>query len=311
MGGKRDANVAISDDVAFTASIMGASDLRRANASRCFAFLRTVPILFDIDDAALWDLAQNAHRCEFTALTNIISQHETMRANRPAFFIVRSGKADVLRLARSGTERIVGSLTTGSYFGEVGLLTQNTPNATVRVQHSSSLIAYAFDALTFHRHIASQVLVFKLLHEREMRRKSNANRRHRLQIKDLELLRTLPGPDREYVLDQAEQRWYPERSSIIQQGSRGDRFYILLDGAVEVIRDDIVIDTLGPGDFFGETALLLNIPRNATIRVKRHALTWSITRSAFQRIVGSRLMNNPELHTEVLRRMHSLSRDAA
>ena len=112
--------------------------------------------------------------------------------------------------------------------------------------------------------------------------------------------------DLDFVLQHAEHRWYPERAPIIQQGDPGDRFYILLEGSVQVMRDGETVAELGPGDFFGETALLLDMPRTATVQASARALTWSITRAAFQRLVGGYLLSNPATQGEIMRRMRSV-----
>jgi len=63
---------------------------------------------------------------------------------------------------------------------------------------------------------------------------------------------------------------YPMETEIIRQGEIGEKFYIIRSGKVEVIiekdgqRD--VVGQLGPGDFFGELALLRKEPRAATIK---------------------------------------------
>lgn len=307
MDGFRDSNDPVDMDAAQAASMSsGDGGHATAHAARCFAFLRTVPILFEIDDTALWELARDAESRTFDAGSRIVGQGDDAVVDESRFYVIRGGSADVLRRDRSGTERVVARLSVGSYFGELGLLTNQARNATVRVHGSLPLEVYAFDALTFHRRIAEHVLVFRVLRERERKRHGvTSDGRGRLRIKELDLLRRLPGPDLEFVLEHAEHRWFPERASVIQQGDPGDRFYILLEGAVDVVRDGEVVAELGPGDFFGETALLLDVPRSATIRVREHALTWSITRSAFQRLVGGYLLSHPQTQREILRRMRT------
>jgi CRP-like cAMP-binding protein len=52
---------------------------------------------------------------------------------------------------------------------------------------------------------------------------------------------------------------------LITEGERGREFFVLVAGEVEVRRKGRKLNTLGPGNFFGEMALLSKIPRTATV----------------------------------------------
>jgi CRP-like cAMP-binding protein len=57
----------------------------------------------------------------------------------------------------------------------------------------------------------------------------------------------------------------PEGKTLIRQGDRGREFFVLLSGDADVTRDGDQIQTMHGGDFFGEIALVSNVPRTATV----------------------------------------------
>ncbi len=64
---------------------------------------------------------------------------------------------------------------------------------------------------------------------------------------------------------------YPSGASIIHQGETGDQFYILLEGQADVLIEaagggPVLVDRLGPGNYFGEMALLGDGIRAATVK---------------------------------------------
>jgi CRP-like cAMP-binding protein len=57
----------------------------------------------------------------------------------------------------------------------------------------------------------------------------------------------------------------PAGRTVARQGASGSEFFVILDGTVSVDRDGAHLRDLGPGDFFGELALLGHVPRTASV----------------------------------------------
>ena len=89
---------------------------------------------------------------------------------------------------------------------------------------------------------------------------------------------------------------------IVREGDPGDRFYIVVRGKLEVVRRDpaggeVRLGVLTDGDFFGEVALLRDLPRTATVRTLTPSVLLSLSRTAFLET----LADQPELREELER----------
>ena len=88
----------------------------------------------------------------------------------------------------------------------------------------------------------------------------------------------------------------PAGRELIRQGEAGREFIVVVEGEAEVRRDGKVIATRGPGSFLGETALLLDQPRNASVVAKTAMTIDVIDRQDFRRL----LEEYPDLHAPLL-----------
>jgi CRP/FNR family transcriptional regulator, cyclic AMP receptor protein len=91
----------------------------------------------------------------------------------------------------------------------------------------------------------------------------------------------------------------PSGKELTRQGAPGREFFVLLEGEVEVVRDGSRVATLGAGDFFGELALISNIPRTATVTATSPIRTLVVHSRDFKRL----LQDEPAVAERVLETM--------
>jgi CRP-like cAMP-binding protein len=84
-------------------------------------------------------------------------------------------------------------------------------------------------------------------------------------LRTVPLFSTLSPEELAALSSHFEERQVLPGTHLTTEGASGYTFFVIEDGTVEVERDGTLINTLGPGDFFGETAILSGERRNATI----------------------------------------------
>jgi CRP-like cAMP-binding protein len=94
----------------------------------------------------------------------------------------------------------------------------------------------------------------------------------------------------------ADQVDLPEGKTLIKEGETGREFFILIDGTADVMQSGRKIRTMGPGDFFGEIALISKAPRTATITTTSSIRALVITDRAFRQL----LEHSPQIAVSVL-----------
>lgn len=87
-------------------------------------------------------------------------------------------------------------------------------------------------------------------------------------LSDVSMLRPLPMPAIDCLAVHVQHAHVEAGQEVFHQGDEADRFYVIDEGQVEVIGDGRLIRTMGPGDSFGEIALLRDTVRTATVRAR-------------------------------------------
>ncbi len=95
------------------------------------------------------------------------------------------------------------------------------------------------------------------------------------------LFEPLPPTSLEKLARAALREAVPAGTVVIAEGERGDTFYVVVDGSLEVSSDGRLLRTIGPGDSFGEIALLRDVPRTATVSAATDSVLLVIRRMDF------------------------------
>ena len=105
------------------------------------------------------------------------------------------------------------------------------------------------------------------------------------------IARAFPGitPDEvDELIRNGQVKTYPADEILCHENALEDIFYLILEGQVRVTKvinniQDRLLKRLGPGDFFGEMALIHNAPRAATVRSVTPLVVLEINKEAFDR----------------------------
>ncbi len=100
------------------------------------------------------------------------------------------------------------------------------------------------------------------------------------------LLATLPGEVLAKLAGRMQREQVPPGTAILTEGAEDDRFYVLLSGMLTVSQAaQGSRGLLRPGDYFGEVAAAMGVPRTASVRTLTPAVIASCDRETFEEFV--------------------------
>ncbi len=106
-------------------------------------------------------------------------------------------------------------------------------------------------------------------------------------LKQTPLFSDLSADDLELLAQSTRIRDYKTGQAIVIKGRVGAAFFVVVSGSVEVFRvkdgsNEVVLATLGAGDFFGELATMKHVPRSASVRALEDTTCLVIRRPDFE-----------------------------
>lgn len=190
------------------------------------------------------------------------------------FYIIDSGEVEVY----VNGEKVL-TIGEGGSFGELALIYGTPRAATVKASSSSDVKLWGIDRDSYRR-----ILMGSTIRKRKMYEEF---------LSKVSILENLDKWERLTVADSLEAVSFEDEEVVVKQGEPGNDFFIIVEGTAIVtqFRNDesdepVEVGRLGPSDYFGEIALLLDRPRAATVTARGPLKCVKLDRARFERVLG-------------------------
>ncbi|KAF8920465.1 cyclic nucleotide-binding-like protein [Dissophora ornata] len=191
------------------------------------------------------------------------------------FYVVETGTLDVFVAKNGNPAEKVFEYGPGGSFGELALMYNGPRAATVTT--TSDVVLWALDRITFRRIL--------------MENTSRKRRMYEAFLETVPLLVSLEPYERHKIADALESVYFEDGQIVVRQGDQGDNFFIIESGEATVTKcsedgEEFPMPGLRPGQYFGELALLNDMPRAATVKAQGRLKCATLGKRAFVRLLG-------------------------
>ncbi|CAD8139632.1 unnamed protein product [Paramecium pentaurelia] len=197
--------------------------------------------------------------------------------NGDNLYVVDQGELNCFkRFTKEGENKFLKVYYPGESFGELALL-YNAPRA-ASIQSKTNSVLFALDRQTFN-HIVKDAAMKK--------REKYVN-----VLKQIELLSMMDPYERSHVADAIKSASFQKGEYVIREGEQGDIFYMIEEGNLIATKtlvqgqDPVKVFQYKEGDYFGELALLKDIPRQANVVAETEVKLIYLDRHSFKRMLG-------------------------
>lgn len=201
-----------------------------------------------------------------------------------AFYVIARGQVAVRRREPGGAETHLADLYEGAIFGEMALLSAAPRTATVTATKDTDLLEFGREALAA---AADELDVLARALDQFTRDRMVQN-----VLRSSPMFRPLDDGQRRDLFKRFTTLHLEAGVDVLSQGHPGSGLFLLLSGAVEVVRDPgdgtppVTLAELGPGELFGELSALQDVPVSATVRTKTPSAVLFLAREIVARLVA-------------------------
>ena len=266
--------------------------------SEIMEFLREIPLFAELKDEDLAEL------CKYIKLRRFMKNSAIVRQGDKGdnFYTIVSGKAKIIVSGNNGVEKTLGTLSTGDSFGETALIEKGPRTASIVTLTQTTVFEISREG--FEKFLASNA---------ENREKIT----NKIRLGKMLIASSVFSFMSQHQILQLMKELRPEKIKagevVFKQGDEGNRFYIIQEGNIHLERIDNSVKTLDiilkPGNFFGEMALVKNIPRTATAEAVSDSLLYSLDKETFCTVIGSTLSGGRELDSLINERAAQLGKE--
>jgi len=236
-----------------------------------------------LDDARITSMVELMWKEEVAVGEKIIEEGDL---NADFFYVVQDGCFEIFvsdenegreAFGAYSESKVVSTVSAGGSFGELALLYFVPRAATVKAKANSTV--WVID-----RHNFKSIL---------MKVSDNKLKDYVRYLDGVAILQSLLSEEKQQLAKALVEMHFQKGEAVIQQGEPGSTFYILYDGAVNIVKDGAIVTSLsasvarGTAQYFGEGALLDSETRGATAEITSEiAKTLVLDRDAFNMLLG-------------------------
>ncbi|HEX9244223.1 MAG TPA: cyclic nucleotide-binding domain-containing protein [Anaeromyxobacter sp.] len=237
-----------------------------------------IPIFSDLGRDAFVELMQAMVLHRVAKGESVLREGE----DGTSFYVVASGRLAVTRRDETqGGHIALAHLGSGEFFGEMALLSGTTRSATITAEEDAEVLEFRADVLLDiagrHPHVAQSLRRF-------YRQRLLANA-----MAVSPVFRPFQRGERKLIMERFRAREVAEGEAVIREGEPSDGLYVVLEGAVDVVKtkdgQEVAVGHLREGDLFGEMSCLRKAPASATVVVRRPGTLLRLPRKEFDELV--------------------------